>query len=96
MERPIGYPEALRVLGSWLGKRVHIQVRDRHGVKLTSIDGVLIDQSTKDRKVFRCRRAGRPKRDGARCARGTISLHTRRWEIDRRHGPRNDRDVQVR
>lgn len=52
MERPIGFPAALRVLRSWEGKHVRVTISDPRGVELTSITGVLSDQSTADRVEF--------------------------------------------
>jgi hypothetical protein len=52
MGRPIGYPEALRVLNSWVGERIHVKVSNRKGAEITSIAGVLSKDSTGDRQVF--------------------------------------------
>lgn len=60
MERPIGYPEALRVLDSWLGKRIHVKVSNREGAEITSIEGVLSKDSTGDREVFGVDEPGDP------------------------------------
>lgn len=60
MERPIGYPEALRVLYSWLGERVHVKVSNRQGAEITSIGGVLSKDSTGDREVFGIDEPGDP------------------------------------
>jgi hypothetical protein len=60
VERPIGYPEALRVLHSWLGERVHVKVSNRQGAEITSIEGVLSKDSTGDREVFGVDEPGDP------------------------------------
>lgn len=52
MERPIGYPEALRVLRSWEGRRVHVRISDPQGAELTSVEGVLSNDPTADHDVF--------------------------------------------
>jgi hypothetical protein len=52
-DRAVGFPEALRVLWSWVGERVEVRITNRQGRELTSpVAGVLSDNSEGDQVEF--------------------------------------------